>query len=97
MSGLGNSGVYGLAWWVGNFPSQPGDYDGDGGFGSGDYDRWRSDFGSMVASGTGADGSGDRAVNAADYVVWRRFDASGVGASVPEPSGPLLMLIGAAA
>ena len=50
-----------------------------------DHDRWSARFGTSVTPTLGADGNGDGAVNAADYVMWRKlFDAaqgSGGGAA----------------
>jgi hypothetical protein len=75
-----------------------GDYDMDGDVGSADYSRWRATFGQMVAGpGNGADGNGNRTVDAADYVVWRNALATGSGSGsvpVPEPASVLLGLIG---
>ncbi len=57
----------------------PGDYDGDGGVGTGDYDVWKANFGQTVTPGTLGDGNGDGIVNAADYTVWR----NNLGATLP--------------
>jgi hypothetical protein len=68
-----------------------GDYDGDGLVSAGDYDAWRSAFGSDVAPWTGADGTGDGHIDVADYVLWRSSFALANGsalhaAAVPEPT-----------
>jgi hypothetical protein len=82
--GHGATTGYGLAWWIGNYPSFPGDFDGDGAVGPDDYDAWRANFGG--AEGTG--GNGDGTVDTADYVMWRNNLSAGSGslAAVPEPS-----------
>ncbi len=66
-----------------------GDYDGNGIVNELDYNEWRRNFGSSIAT---ADGNSDGVVNAADYVVWRNAfvklneAANSAGAAaVPEP------------
>jgi hypothetical protein len=51
-----------------------GDYDGNGIVNELDYNEWRRNFGSAVAT---ADGNGDGIVNAADFVVWRKAAMQG--------------------
>jgi hypothetical protein len=78
----------------------PGDYNHDDQVDAADYIVWRNTLGSMTE--WAADGSGNQVVDAADYEVWRahfgsEFEDSvgrGVGtyATVPEPSGVLLMI-----
>jgi DNA-binding beta-propeller fold protein YncE len=65
-----------------------GDYDGDDSPGeSGDYNKWRADFGKFVAAGNGADGSRNGVIDAADYIIFRKNAAgSASGAGVPEPT-----------
>ena len=49
-----------------------------------------------VVAGTGADGNGNRVVDAADYVVWRNnFTTASNAAStgIPEPDPATLVLI----
>jgi hypothetical protein len=65
-----------------------------------DYKLWRSTFGT-TGSNLLADGNHNNVVDAADYVIWRRYSASGSGAGslttgsdVPEPATWLLMLSG---
>jgi glucose/arabinose dehydrogenase len=81
-----------------------GDYDSDDEVDPADYEAWRAAFGTV---GTGvfppADGSRNRTVDAADYVIWRKNLATpvGIGATdssrrVPEPSSAV-WAIGAAA
>jgi hypothetical protein len=79
-------------------PAVPGDYNGDGQVDDGDFDLWKSTFGST--EDLAADGNGDGIVDAADYTVWRDYlgTASGFGAgaggaplSVPEPAGVILL------
>jgi Dockerin type I domain len=65
----------------------PGDFNADGEVDSLDYDFWRQEFGSTLAST--ADANGDGVVDAADYTIWRDNVSSGLGAvgqaiSVPE-------------
>jgi hypothetical protein len=67
-----------------------------------DYQTWTNAFGTETSgthNGPLADGNYDESVDAADYVVWRKFSglagAGGVGA-VPEPAGGVLFLLGAA-
>jgi hypothetical protein len=93
--GLNNSPGYGLAWWIGDFPTLPGDYNGNGTVGAEDYDTWRSGFGTAITPSTGADGNGNGIIDAADYVVWRNnlIAGSGSTAAVPEPSGLMLLAI----
>jgi hypothetical protein len=66
-----------------------GDYNGDGFVDDGDFNAWRTAFGSTLTS---SDGSGNGDVDAADYVLWRKLtSASGGTASIPEPG--LIMLV----
>lgn len=72
-----------------------GDYDGSGAVDQGDYQMWRSQYGS---SGPGADGAADGVVNAADYVLWRdqlhaRGPAQASPVAVPTPSGQQLVMM----
>jgi GH18 family chitinase len=73
----------------------PGDYDGDRDVDPNDFGVWRSTFGSQ--SDLRADGNGDLRVNAADYVVWRKYaTTSGGGAAtalVPEPNAGYLLCL----
>jgi hypothetical protein len=67
--------------------SPRGDYDGDGDTDANDLNVWSNTYGS--AGATRADGNSDQSVNAADYVIWRKFAAIGGGSPsipVPEPS-----------
>lgn len=61
-----------------------------------DYTAWRGAFGGTVTPGTGADGSGNGVIDAADYVIWRDHLSAGAGtgslAAVPEPSGLALLV-----
>ena len=79
----------------------PGDYDKNGAIDGADYDKWKADFGTTVASlGDGADGNRDGEVNTADYTVWRDNLPAGAGAasvpgeSVPEPATIRLVAVG---
>jgi hypothetical protein len=54
----------------------PGDYDGNNIVQNGDYQDWSSNFGASVARGTIADGNRNGVVDAADYVVWRKWLSS---------------------
>jgi hypothetical protein len=71
-----------------------GDYDHNGSIGLGDYQVWKSTFGST--SNVDADGNGDGIIDAADYIVWRALYVAQLGsgalgsAAVPEPSTALL-------
>lgn len=74
-----------------------GDYNFDGAVNAMDQTTWANQYGSTgpwPINGDFADGNRDAVVNAADYVIWRKFAAGGPGASaagslaaVPEPSG----------
>jgi hypothetical protein len=50
-----------------------GDYDLNGAVEEADHSTWMSSFGRSVPVTMGADGSGDGVVDAADYVVWKKF------------------------
>lgn len=84
--------------WIASSDAVQGDYDGNGVVQEADFEKWREDFGKLVAPGGGADGNGDGVVGAADYPVWR--DAletlgSGSAATVPEPACLWLIWCGA--
>jgi hypothetical protein len=61
-------------------PSIPGDYDGNHAVEQEDFDLWKSTFGSSVTLGSDSDGNNDGIINAADYVVWRKFMGASPGA-----------------
>jgi GH18 family chitinase len=72
----------------------PGDYDGDGEVDGTDFAVWKESFGSP--SDLRADGNGDLAVNAADYIIWRKYATIGGGgaiAAVPEPHTATLLCV----
>jgi len=74
-------------------PLQPGDYNADGAVDQADYTYWKSTFGSL--NRLAADGNNNNQIDAGDYVIWRKnLSAAGLGseASVPEPSGWLIVL-----
>jgi hypothetical protein len=82
----------------------PGDYNQDLTVNAEDYYEWAGTFGSKTISvhdAPLADGNFNGIVDAADYVVWRKFAyAAGSGGgqpSVPEPSAALLLTAGVAA
>jgi hypothetical protein len=50
-----------------------GDYDGNGTVEEVDYNTWSASFGQIVIPLRGADGNSSGDVEAADYVVWRKF------------------------
>ena len=56
---------------------------------------WRDTFDSVV--GLRADGNFNGVVDAPDYTVWRYNFGSACGASVPEPSSLVLLLLAAVA
>jgi hypothetical protein len=71
-----------------------GDYTGNGVVDLADHNYWRATFGSI--NSLAADGNNNGVVDAGDYIVWRRNYAgpgAGSGASVPEPSAILLVLV----
>ncbi len=51
--------------------AKPGDYDGDGTIGTGDYALWKSTLGNSIDGDLRADGNGNNTVDLADYTVWR--------------------------
>ncbi|MEX2170544.1 MAG: glycoside hydrolase family 18 protein [Pirellulales bacterium] len=66
-----------------------GDYSGDRNVDIGDYNVWRSTFGSITE--LRADGNGNTVVDAADYLIWRDRATGGdndaaTSIAVPEPS-----------
>jgi hypothetical protein len=67
----------------------PGDYDIDGDVDAQDETRFRVNFGSNLL--LAADGSNNKVVDAADYVVWRKFAAGAGGSSSAgaEASSPI--------
>jgi len=79
----------------------PGDFNGDGGVDSLDYDQWKASFGESVSPTLGADANGDGNIDLSDYTLWRdSLAASGVlgdlnagDANVPEPSSILLVTL----
>jgi hypothetical protein len=75
---------------INNAALSPGDYDRDSDVDADDYAYWRERFGNMVTPFTSPDGSGNGAIDAADYVIWRRAQNTGSIAlavnHVPEPS-----------
>jgi hypothetical protein len=84
--------------YVTSFPGVlVGDYDHSGVVDIGDYNTWRSTFGSTTV--LDADGNGDSVVNAADYIVWKNVIAGGSGsalgsaAGVPEPGTAAILAI----
>ena len=68
---FGNAAAFNYTGFESAMGYIPGDYDGDGGVGEGDYDVWKANFGQTVTPGTLGDGNGDGIVDAADYTVWR--------------------------
>jgi hypothetical protein len=78
--------------------SFPADFNGDGRVDGADLTEWRGDFGPSADSD--ADGDGDSDGN--DFLLWQQQVGSGVPAtsavaSIPEPTGALLLSCGAAA
>lgn len=74
--------------------SPKGDYDGD--TDANDYAVWASTVGSTGVVRT--DGNGDQLVNAADYVLWRKFAGPTAGGAtmnepIPEPSAASLLVV----
>ena len=83
----------------------PGDFDGNGFVELADFNKWKSDFGTLVTPGSGADGNGSGVIDTGDYTVWRdHYSTPGAGsqslaATVPEPAsiaifGWLAVLLG---
>jgi len=83
-----------------------GDYNGDGSIDVADYAVWRKTYG-RVATGLQADGNGNGRIDDGDYTVWRSNFGDGANngsggsltgwdggpaASVPEPSGAIMLL-----
>jgi hypothetical protein len=88
-----------------NFIANSADFNHDGIVDGGDYVIWRKTNGGVAAPpGSGADGNGDGFINMLDYNLWRSHygnpNGSGSGgnlssSSVPEPTGCVLLTIGA--
>ena len=103
MEGIYELLIYGFAEVINDLKA---DYDENGIVGASDYPIWRSMVGLDVVPFEGADGNGDGFVDEADRLVWyenfgKRLPGvdvpSGAEVSpVPEPSGGLLIAIGAA-
>jgi hypothetical protein len=82
----GDPGRYALAWWYGNGPPKPGDFNSDGKVDGADYVLWRKDSASYGGAG--------------GYDTWRTnygaTSGSGAGsgiASVPEPCTMFLLTL----
>jgi hypothetical protein len=73
----------------------PGDSDRNGVVQPADFDLWKARFGQTTQ--LTADLNGNMIVDAADYLVWRKFLGASVGAvgatGVPEPSAAVLPCI----
>jgi hypothetical protein len=85
------------------FGALAGDYTRDGKVDAGDYLLWRRTLGANVSWFYGADGSGNRIIDAADYDRWSvaygalSANAAAVsGATIPEPTTATTLLIGVA-
>jgi hypothetical protein len=80
--------------------AHPGDFDGDGDVDGADFVAWQTNFpkasGATLAQGD-ADADGD--VDGADFVVWQtNFPFTpGPASAIPEPSGIILIVLGAMA
>ena len=101
---LDAAGLSDIGWAVAPPPPPPpipGDYNSDGIVDAADYSVWRDTWGSTTDLRANGDNTGTSAgiVDEADYAVWTaNFDAvhsSGPASSVPEPTGWLLLAIGA--
>lgn len=78
----------------------PGDYNTDLIVNDEDYDAWVGAYGTTTSgthNGPLADGNYDEMVDAADYVLWRKFvGAAGAGSTnVPEPAGFTVLWVAA--
>ncbi|MEN1678843.1 MAG: dockerin type I domain-containing protein [Planctomycetota bacterium] len=76
-------------------PAMPGDIDGDGAVGPGDFAEWRRFFG--VEANVAADLNFDGVVDAADFTLWRDELAAAAPAAIPEPAAAVLLGVLAAA
>jgi hypothetical protein len=84
-----------------------GDYDTDADVDGADFLLWQRTLGSTVATGSGADGSGNGLVDAEDLVIWKTHfgDTAGTAVavisshatSVPEPGALGMAFFGAMA
>ena len=70
----------------------PGDLNGDGLVGGGDLDLVRGSWGQMVAPNTNGDANGDGFVSGDDLDIVRANWGATAAASVPEPTGIVLLL-----
>jgi len=69
-------------------PPQAGDYNRSGAVQQADYSMWSASFGVTSGPALNADGNGNLIVDAADYVVWRKFLPVGSGGGAEAAAAP---------